>query len=61
MQARIVTTAPDQVAADAIILPLFEGSRRIPPEAASLDRQLHGALQDLLKSDHFRGKFMELA
>ncbi len=61
MQARIVTTAPERVAADALILPVFEGSRRIPPEAGALDRQLRGALQDLLKTDHFRGKFMELA
>jgi leucyl aminopeptidase len=60
MQARLLTTAPEKADADALILPIFEGQAKLPPEAASLDKKLKGAITQLLADREFRGKFMEL-
>jgi hypothetical protein len=60
MQARLVNTAPEKVEADALILPVFEGEKTVPAEAAGLDKKLKGTIADLLKGDGFNGKFMEL-
>ena len=60
MQARLVNTAPDRVTADALILPVFEGEKAVPTEAAALDRKLKGTIAELLSGDGFKGKFMEL-
>ena len=60
MQARLVDTAPEKAEADALILPVFEGEKAVPAEAAALDKKLKGTLADLLKGDGFNGKFMEL-
>ena len=60
MQARLVDTAPEKAEADALILPVFEGEKAVPAEAAALDKKLRGTIADLLKGDGFKGKFMEL-
>ena len=60
MQARLLTTAPEKAEADALILPIFEGQSKLPPEAESLDKKLKGAISQLLADREFRGKFMEL-
>ena len=60
MQARLLTTAPEKAEADALILPIFEGRSKLPPEAVSLDKKLKGAISQLLADREFRGKFMEL-
>jgi leucyl aminopeptidase len=60
MQARLLTTAPEKAEADALILPIFEGQSKLPPEAVSLDKKLKGAITQLLADREFRGKFMEL-
>jgi leucyl aminopeptidase len=60
MQARLLTTAPEKAEADALILPIFMGQSKLPPEAVSLDKKLKGAITQLLTDREFRGKFMEL-
>ena len=60
MQARLLTTAPEKAEADALILPIFEGQSKLPPEAVNLDKKLKGAITRLLADREFRGKFMEL-
>src|SRR2546423_15287115 len=60
MQARLLTTAPEKAEADTLILPIFEGPSKLPPEAVALDKKLKGALSQLLTDREFRGKFMEL-
>ena len=60
MQARLLTTAPEKAEADALILPIFEGQTKLPPEAVALDKKLKGAIAQLLADREFRGKFMEL-
>jgi leucyl aminopeptidase len=60
MQARLLTTTPEKAEADALILPLFEGQAKLPPEAIALDKKLKGAITQLLADREFRGKFMEL-
>jgi leucyl aminopeptidase len=60
MQARLLTTAPEKAKADALILPIFEGQSKLPPEAVALDKKLKGAIAQLLADREFRGKFMEL-
>src|SRR5438128_3443325 len=60
MQARLLTTAPEKAEADALILPIFEGQSKVPPEAVALDKKLKGAITQLLADREFRGKFMEL-
>ena len=60
MQARLLTTAPEKAEADALILPIFEGQSKLPPEAVALDKRLKGAITQLLADREFRGKFMEL-
>ena len=60
MQARLLSTAPEKVEADAVILPIFEGQSKLPPEATALDKKLKGAISQLLIDHEFRGKFMEL-
>jgi len=60
MQARLLTTAPEKAEADALILPIFEGQAKLPPEAVALDKKLKGAITQLLADREFRGKFMEL-
>jgi leucyl aminopeptidase len=60
MQARLLTTAPEKAEADALILPIFEGQPKLPPEAVTLDKKLKGAITQLLADREFRGKFMEL-
>src|SRR3984893_11057777 len=60
MQARLLNTAPEKAEADALILPIFEGESKVPPEAVTLDKKLKGAIAQLLTDREFRGKFMEL-
>jgi len=60
MQARLLTTAPEKAEGDALILPIFEGQAKLPPEAVALDKKLKGAITQLLADREFRGKFMEL-
>jgi leucyl aminopeptidase len=60
MQARLLNTAPEKAEVDALILPIFEGQSKLPPEAVALDRKLKGAITQLLTDHEFRGKFMEL-
>jgi leucyl aminopeptidase len=60
MQARLLNTAPEKAEADALILPIFEGQSKVPPEATALDRKLNGAIKQLLTDHEFRGRFMEL-
>src|SRR3989441_915807 len=60
MQARLLNTAPEKAEADALILPIFEGQSKVPPEAVALDKKLKGAITQLLRDREFRGKFMEL-
>jgi leucyl aminopeptidase len=60
MQARLLNAAPEKAEADALILPIFEGQSKVPPEAAALDKKLKGAITQLLTDKEFRGKFMEL-
>src|SRR5258708_822719 len=60
MQARLLNTAPEKAEADALILPIFEGQSKMPPEAVALDKKLKGAVAQLLAEREFRGKFMEL-
>ena len=60
MQARLVNTAAEKAEGDALILPIFEGQSQVPPEAATLDKKLKGAISQLLKDREFRGKFMEV-
>ncbi|HXN02093.1 MAG TPA: leucyl aminopeptidase [Candidatus Dormibacteraeota bacterium] len=60
MQARLLTTAPEKAEVDALILPIFEGQPKLPPEAVTLDKKLKGAITQLLADREFRGKFMEL-
>jgi len=60
MQARLLNTAPERAEADALILPIFEGQSKVPPEAVALDKKLKGAIAQLLADREFRGKFMEL-
>src|ERR1700704_2237624 len=59
MQARLLTTAAEKAEADALILPLFEGQSKLPPEAVALDKKLKGAISQLLSDREIRGKFME--
>ncbi|MEA2636087.1 MAG: leucyl aminopeptidase [Chloroflexota bacterium] len=60
MQARLLTIAPEKAGADALILPMFQGQAKLPPEAVALDKKLKGAITQLLADREFRGKFMEL-
>jgi leucyl aminopeptidase len=60
VQARLLNTAPEKAEADALILPIFEGQPKVPPEAVALDKKLKGAIAQLLADREFRGKFMEL-
>jgi len=60
MQARLLNTAPEKAEADALILPIFEGQSKVPPEAVALDKKLKGAITQLLTAGEFRGRFMEL-
>jgi leucyl aminopeptidase len=60
MQARLLNTAPEKAEADALILPIFEGQPKVPPEAVAIDKKLKGAIVQLLTDGEFRGKFMEL-
>jgi len=60
MQARLLKTAPDKAEVDSLILPIFEGQSKLPPEAAALDKKLKGAITQLLGDHEFRGRFMEL-
>jgi leucyl aminopeptidase len=60
MQAGLLNTVPEKAEADALILPIFEGQSKVPPEAAALDKKLKGAIAQLLTDREFRGKFMEL-
>jgi leucyl aminopeptidase len=60
LQARLLNTAPEKAEADALILPIFEGQSKVPPEAVALDKKLKGAITQLLADGEFRGKFMEL-
>src|ERR1700738_5267209 len=60
MQARLLNTAPEKAEADALILPIFEGQSKVPPEAVALDKKLKGAITQLLTDGEFRGRFMEL-
>ena len=60
MQARLLNTAPEKAEVDALILPIFEGQPKVPPEAVALDKKLKGAIAQLLTDGEFRGKFMEL-
>ena len=60
MQARLLTTAPEKAEADALILPIFEGQSKLPPESVALDKKLKGAITQLLTDREFRGRFMEL-
>jgi len=60
LQARLLTTAPEKAEVDALILPIFEGQPKLPPEAVTLDKKLKGAITQLLADREFRGKFMEL-
>ncbi|MDQ6884078.1 MAG: leucyl aminopeptidase [Candidatus Dormibacteraeota bacterium] len=60
MQARLVNTSPEKVEVDALIIPVFEGEKTVPAEAAALDKKLKGTIGELLKGDGFKGKFMEL-
>src|ERR1700731_2911071 len=60
MQARLLTAVPEKAEADALILPIFEGQAKLPPEAVGLDKKLKGAIAQLLADREFRGKFMEL-
>jgi len=60
MQARLLTAAPEKAEADALILPIFEGQSKVPPEAVALDKKLKGAIAQLLTDKEFRGRFMEL-
>jgi leucyl aminopeptidase len=59
MQARLVDSAAEKVPADALILPLLEGQKTLPAEAARLNRKLGGAIEEVLQSRQFRGRFME--
>src|ERR1700730_11884734 len=60
MQARLLNTAGEKAEADALILPVFEGQSKVPPEAVALDKKVKGAIAQLLTDREFRGKFMEL-
>ena len=60
MQARLLNTAPEKAETDALILPIFEGQSKVPPEATALDKKLKGAVTQLLTDHEFRGRFMEL-
>jgi leucyl aminopeptidase len=60
VQARLLTAAPEKAEADALILPIFEGQAKLPPEGVALDKKLKGAISQLLADREFRGKFMEL-
>ena len=59
MQARLVESKPEQVSADALILPLFEDQKTLPAEAARLNQKLGGAVQEMIRNRQFRGKLME--
>src|SRR6202011_2917761 len=60
MQARLLNTAPEKAEADALILPIFEGQSKVPPDAVALDKKLKGALTPLLTDGEVRGSFMDL-
>ena len=53
MQARLLNTAPEKAEADALILPIFEGQSKVPPEATALDKKLKGAVTQLLTDHEF--------
>ncbi len=61
MNVRISSGAPEQAAVDAIILPLLEGERKLPSQIVPLDRKLGGALEEMVRTRQFTGKFMEQA
>ncbi|HET8580212.1 MAG TPA: M17 family peptidase N-terminal domain-containing protein, partial [Nitrospiraceae bacterium] len=42
--------------AEVLVLTHYEGDSSLPEEAAVVDKALHGALRDLLKSGEFQGK-----
>lgn len=61
MDARLLTTAAEKAAGDALIIPVFQGQKTIPGEVSALDRKLKGAISDLLKDGEFHGRLMEVA
>jgi leucyl aminopeptidase len=59
MQARLVNTRPEAVQADALIVLLLEGENTLPAEVAAVDKQLGGAIQEIIRGRQFTGKHMD--
>ncbi|MDQ6699532.1 MAG: aminopeptidase, partial [Acidobacteriota bacterium] len=58
MQVRISPDAPDSVHAGALVLPVFTDAR-LEGISATVDRELHGALSDILSSGEIKGNLCE--
>ncbi|MDQ6932708.1 MAG: leucyl aminopeptidase [Candidatus Eremiobacteraeota bacterium] len=60
MQVRISGDAPTSVRAGALVVPVFADGR-LEGIGASVDRELHGALSDVLGAGEIKGKLCETA
>ncbi len=58
MQVRISPDAPASVRAGALVLPVFTDAR-LEGISATVDRELHGALSDILSSGEIKGNLCE--
>jgi leucyl aminopeptidase len=56
MKVAVVTKPVGDVAADAVIVGLPAGEKRLPPNLADLDRRADGALRAVLDAEKFSGK-----
>jgi leucyl aminopeptidase len=59
LEARLLNTTAEKAEADALVLPIIEGESAVPEEVKALDKRLRGAIEQLLQTREFRGRFME--
>ena len=56
MDVKVKQSRAENEPAEVLVLSHFEGESALQEEAAAVDRALHGAIRDLLKTGEFQGK-----
>jgi leucyl aminopeptidase len=56
MDVKVKQSRAENEPAEVLVLSHFDGEPALQEEAAAVDRALHGAIRDLLKSEEFQGK-----
>ena len=56
MDVKVKQSHVENEPAEVLVLSHFDGETALQEEAAAVDRALHGAIRDLLKSGEFQGK-----